>query len=391
MTAVNAIISNNSINQLGRYWFRIQDWQNLTISNNKFGDFNRPLIDHTANPVHCSFHDNFITKANEQSLNFSTTHCQIKDIFFMEPCTCNLEWLKKLTTMDIRAQSFCKIDSLLKPCFNTSLFNVLKYESDICDYSKTRLDCMKNKVIKKIDDNFIDPNDIKDTKAYVTFIYIIIGCVILLIIISVILAIVIKKILKSRTITIPVSEMNAVAFNGTLKNSKSFSNDDRIIINQTLDNMRTKYPPEKYDQVYNNTKKLMEGNLTETEKVLTIGEIVRCLGECESTGEDFVAFTDILYKHLAPKDTNQNDPVYSEPVLTETIEPDIYNTPDGQTNLDHIYAEPHSVQQPLLKNEYSAPVDKNEYQTNFYSEPIVNPLGKKRRLIYANLYCYKLF
>lgn len=169
---------------------------------------------------------------------------------------------------------------------------------------------------------------------------------------------------------------------GSMKQSKSFSNDDRDIINQTMEIIKEKQTAERYDQIYNNTKKLLGGNLSELDKVTTIGEIVRTLEECENTGSDFVAFTDILYKHLAPKDNNQNDPIYSEPNLhnrrNDDEEENAFSRDDNQMGLDHIYAEPNSVQQPLLTNEYASPIDRSD-QANLYTEPVPNIIGRLER------------
>lgn len=195
----------------------------------------------------------------------------------------------------------------------------------------------------------------------------------------------------------------------------SFSHNDLIIMNQTLKEMKQKYPPEIYDQVDNNTRKLIGGQLTETDKVKTIAEIVQCLNDCEDIGIDFIAFTDILYNHLeAGHETthvNQiNGPIYAEPGLAHL---DIVNsTNNGRNNNnfigdtlgggsqdganggdnnrcsglsgagEHIYAEPMNLQQPLLRNEYNVPVDNRVSTSHMYSEPITGAIGEE-------LFCHK--
>lgn len=141
--------------------------------------------------------------------------------------------------------------------------------------------------------------------------------------------------------------------------------------------MKEKQPQEKYELVYNNTKHLLNDTMTEYEKVRIIGDIVQIIGECENSGEDFVAFTDILYKHLAPDHTENvitvvpthqtPEVVYAEPIL------------QGPKSLnDHIYAEPANLSRKqtmmplLLANNYSSPLDDNPSNTNEYSEPITH-------------------
>lgn len=285
--------------------------------------------------------------------------------------------------MDLRSVTYCEVDSTLQSCLNSSLVNVLKFENDICNESTMTLDCARKKVTEKIEGNFIQPSDINERKIDVILISIIGGCCLLLILILIGIFVLVKKIYGSRPITIPLSDMTMPNNLGSMKQSKSFSNDDRDIINQTMGIIKEKQTPERYDQIYNNTKKLLGGNLTELDKVTTIGEIVRTLEECENTGSDFVAFTDILYKHLAPKDNNQNDPIYSEPNLhnnqrhddDDEAENTFVHDDNSQMGLDHIYAEPHSVQQPLLTNEYALPIDRSD-QTNLYTEPVPHFIGK---------------
>ncbi|XP_037029610.1 uncharacterized protein LOC119069622 [Bradysia coprophila] len=386
LTTVTAVITNNTIHHLNVNWFKVKG-TNVTITNNKFGNFNRITVDRIDDsPVHCLFGNNFISIANKGSLNF--TDCRMKDVYINSACKCSQfsDWLKELSSVDLRSVTYCQVDSALLTCLNSSLVNVLKFENDICNESTKTLDCAKKKVTTQIHSNFIDTHDINERKIDVILISIIGGCSLLFILILIGIIVLVKKIYRSRPITIPLSDMSVPNNHlGSMKQSKSFSNDDRDIINQTMGIIKEKQTPERYDQIYNNTKKLLGGNLTELDKVTTIGEIVRTLEECENTGSDFVAFTDILYKHLAPKDNNQNDPIYSEPNVLQhrrnnDEEENVFTRDDNQMGLDHIYAEPNSVQQPLLTNEYALPIDRSD-QTNVYTEPIPNFIDKPRHLI----------
>lgn len=375
-------------------WFRVKDWSTVIVSQNKFGDFHQMTIERTANPVLCTFSQNSISFANENCLNFNSTHCHIREISFLHVCTCarnKTTWLSRLTSAegpDIRRESYCTIDETLKDCYNTTLLNVHKFEMEICDASKKNLDCQQSRGDNRIKGDFIDLNVTSDKRLKVEIIYMILALSILLILITIIVCLIIRKIIKRRAIIIPVAEMMVrSSANNTcnMKASKSFSNDDRTIIKNTLSHIKQKHSPELYDQVYNYTSKLLQGNLTDSEKVLTIGDIIRNLNDCENTGGEFVAFTGILYNMLAPKDETVNannielDPIYAEPNLPNvsgggkdatTPMPDY-----GQGNIYHIYAEPHSAQQPLLTNEYFMPLDKKEHM-NVYSEPL--PPGKRK-------------
>lgn len=374
LTSISVLIMNNSISKVGRNWFRVSDWTNVTVHNNRFGEYQRMAIDRTANPLQCIFSNNFITLAKDDSLNFSSPFCRVRELSFRHSCTCDIGWLTRLAYDNLKVDSYCTVEDTLRSCYNTSLLNVNKFLSDYCDVTKDTLDCLKSQVSKKIEGDFIEPNDINEKKHNLWLICVIMGVSITLSIVVIVACIAIRRLVYSKTITIPLSEMNPNV--GSLKQSKLFSADDREIIRQTLTIMKPKYAPERYDQVYNNTTKLLNGNLTESEKVFTISEILMSLNECVHSGEDFVAFTDILYNHLAPKDDNQNDPVYAEPnhLPGETIA-ELTIVDDTQTNLDPIYAEPNSVQQPLLTNEYASPVDRSD-QMNLYTEPMTNHIGE---------------
>lgn len=376
VSASNFSFSHNEVKSTGYEWLNVKNWNNVSILSNTFGNFSYFNIEKSARPLKCIFHQNSITNAGPSSLNVTSPDCTLSEIYFYQTCKCE-DWLGKLSALKyLRDQSYCRIEDILRRCFNVSVINVRKYSEEVCDDPSLNITCFPIKNIPEV--HFIEPNELSPApnKNILTYVYI--GCAafaLLLVIIG--FACLIRRFCCGRKpITIPLSEMNNQNTIMNMKNSKSFSNDDRTIINRTLETMKVRQAPEKYDQVYNNTKKLLAGNLTESEKVITIGEIVLTLEECPNTGEDFVAFTGILYKHLAPKDTNQNDPVYAEPTLPREPQPrELYNRDeDGQTILDHIYAEPHSVQQPLLTSEYSSPLDRSDPGA-VYSEPIINERG----------------
>lgn len=326
----------------------------------------------------CIIEKNSITLPEPMSLD--NPNCIISETYFYQQCTCNFAWIKALSKVDLKKSSSCRIQDIWERCLGAEVFNVMQFDYETCRPNGKFLDCVELQKKKKpsTDERFTDPKLLHhETTKKDIFLYIYIGVGTICALFVLILVVLSSRqyYLRRKLPPIPLSDVqsnqNTIS---QMKGSKSFSNDDRRIISQTLETMRTKHTREQYDQVYNNTKKLLEGNLTESEKVLTIGDIVRTIEECQNTGEDFVAFTGILYNHLAPKDSNQNDPVYSEPMLLRGAHS---NDEDGQTILDHIYAEPSSVQQPLLTNEYATPLDRRN--ESVYSEPVLNERGMLKK------------
>ncbi|XP_055713189.1 uncharacterized protein LOC129807750 isoform X2 [Phlebotomus papatasi] len=378
-TALTASVSYNKIERTNRHWLKIQQFSSLDVNNNSFGQFSSMNIQGKSSEGSCTFARNSIVKAESGSLRLPQD-CLVKDVYFKNDCNCNLEWLKVLNATNLDRMmdvSYCSIHETLKHCFNATLAKLRTYYKEVCSEDRKEINCAKNQKEPKHEGNFIKPEDFGKRSDKDNLIYYISAGVVLLIFLLLLIGILIvwmrrrgKRHDRTELIT-PTPETSHHSVERVPKCTRLFSPEDRLIISQTLEKMKMKHPPEKYDQVYNNTQKLFNGSLTESEKVLTIGEIVTTLGKCENSGEDFVAFTDILYKHLAPKDNNQNDPVYAEPNLL------VSNDDDRNTQLDlnHIYAEPNSVQQPLLNNEYAFPVDRNT-ESGLYTEPVVSPRDK---------------
>lgn len=357
------------MNKVDKNWISILDtWQNIIIRDNKFGDYHQMKIENPENnPVKCLFHENYITIPHENSLNFGYLHCDIRKVYFNKSCSCDLNWLTNITTENhINKESYCNLDNVsLESCLNTALYNVETFSKTICNPNDKIINCLKEKLHKKIDDAFINVNgdqySIIDTKFWLIICTIIF---LLIIIIIIIVCVIVRKVRKSKTIVSSQCETNtAVRFKNndqqtfifnTIKRSKSFSIHDRMIIDQTLENLKRKYSPDQYELVQDYTRKLLKGNLIESERIFTIGEIVKNVKECQESGEDFVAFNDILYRHLAPTDVNA---VYSQPLNEIYVSPSIIN----------IYTEP--LHQPLLLND-----------TDLYSDPIWQGTINKRNL-----------
>lgn len=315
------------------------------------------------------FEENVITRAKPGSLDINQ-NCSIFKISFNHTCMCDLGWLDEITKRDIRSESFCTINDQLKYCFNTTIFNVLQYEKEVCDLEKETLSCANNRNLYKVNDEFIQPKEKEHTIYKIVGIGIgslfLIGFIIFLLFIT-------KK--NKQEIVISNNEPNHTT---VLYESREFTSYDKRIISQTLELIK-----KKYNRIYDNVKDridvLLRGNITEKERLEAIGDIIHDLESCDSPGESFVAFTDILSRHLNQPISHQQpptaptpDPVYSEPINI------------GSTGVENIYAEPNQFQQrePLLRNDYSTPADRN-VESNLYSEPVI--LGKG---IYDNLVNY---
>lgn len=365
-----------------RFWIRIEDWSNVTIAHNRFGEYNQLFVEQTSkNDVQCLFANNTITLPKLGSLNFKSPYCRIRDISFQQPCTCNASLFKQLSLIDYRAHFYCTIDSTLAHCYNGTLIKILEYEREICGDS-SKIVCKPNVNIKR-DGTFINLNDIIKNSKKFFYIFCVAGLIIaLLLAISVFYSI--RCYMHKDVTTTPAQDMIIMASLHPLTPKKpateSFSNSDLLIIHESLDRLKTKYPSEIYDQIHNNTKKLIGGGLCEAERVGIIGEIVKNLVDCQDMGTDLVAFTNILYNHLGP---TQDERIYFEPdeTVINSSANGLYaispNQRAGDNVNDPIYAEPQTVQLPLLKNEYMQPADKTDSDhVPFYSEPVFDSSAK---------------
>ncbi|KAL5276825.1 hypothetical protein ACFFRR_002192 [Megaselia abdita] len=371
VTSANATILQNRVINLEDNWLFIKHWSNVRIAHNKFYDFGAIKLEQQVDKHDCVFEENVITKAKPDSLSLNQ-NCRIFKISFNYTCMCDLSWLNSITKRDIRSESYCKINDQLQYCFNTTIFNVLRYEKEVCDLAKETLSCANNRNLYKVNDEFIQPKE-KDHSIY-KIVAIGIGSIFLLGLVVFIYGYARKR--NHHEIVMSGSEGLPGHTTTVLYESREFSPEDKRIISQTLELIR-----KKYNRVYDNVKEkidvLLRGNITEKERLEAIGDIIHDLENCQNPGDSFVAFTDILSRHLSPPITHQTatapppDPVYSEPMNV-----------GGSTGIENIYAEPNQFQQrePLLRNDYSTPADRN-VESNLYSEPVI--LGKEKVPPYA--------
>lgn len=369
-TGVSSQINQNKIIKTGINWFfQNRGWTSVSIVNNSFGEFNYFTLEQTIQPEVCIFHANSVTQPAIRSFSFfHHPACTLTEISFNRQCTCDERWMKELFFQDydkLLRESYCRIDETLKHCYNASTFNVKKYMQQVCNESTRTIDCSSSQKEKKVEPNFVSPTEIENVQYKDYYQYIIIGVSAIVLVVLIILIVLFRTICTGRQSDASGEVVSNASFTMTHKPSKAFTKEDKSIIHQTLQKIKEKQSPDIYEDIFIHTKKLLDGNSTETEKVLTIGEIVRRLNECENSGDDFVAFTDILYRHLAPSTSaTPHETIYAEPSLpAEGMT--VIGAPGGTP--DHIYAELTSAAQPLLINEYSAPMDLSD---SHYSEPV---------------------
>ncbi|XP_055587705.1 uncharacterized protein LOC129740123 [Uranotaenia lowii] len=370
-TGISSTISNNKMIKTGKNWFyQNAGWTNVVIANNSFGEFNYFTLEPTAGvPEVCRFHGNSITQAQIRSFSFFQHQaCSMTETSFNKLCSCDERWLKELYFQDydkLLRESYCRVEETLRHCYNASTFNVRAFMQQVCDETTRTIDCSRGQKEKKVEPHFVSPTEIEsmDYNDYYQYIAFAVAVIVLLVIL--ILCIVFCRACCRKNSNSSADVVSNASFTMTHKPSKAFTKDDKAIINQTLEKIKEKQSPEMFEEIFVHTKKLLDGNSTETEKVLTIGEIVRKLNECENSGDDFVAFTDILYRHLAPSpSTSPHETIYAEPSVAGPGTTVLQATGTGP---DHIYAELTSAAQPLLINEYAAPMDLNDPH---YSEPV---------------------
>lgn len=312
---------------------------------------------------------------------------------FKQNCDCNFhKWLEKLfgkaiSLKELQSETFCSLDAndILLRCLNAETVKFDQYHEEICRGRRSKLKCDKLKV-KKIEATFIDSKVLSDDFDWIEHIHYIIAAVLsIIVVLCVCIAVSVGRkpgnvssdnytqgALQRQTDLLQLSQSEGPpSYEASLRPTKLFSSHDRIIITKMLERMQQKQPKDKYELVFRNTKRLLHEDINEYQKVGLIGDIVQTIGECENSSEDFVAFTDILYKHLAPDNstTTRNATL----VTAETEIPIALS--QGRSNSEHIYAEPSPLSQQqtplLLSNNYSSPLDNNE-NNNLYSEPVIS-------------------
>ncbi|XP_037938855.1 uncharacterized protein LOC119671986 [Teleopsis dalmanni] len=384
VAAINATITNNTVKHLSNNWLRVKEWSKIIIEKNKFGEFGMINLEPTKQPAACRFNGNSLTQPLPGSLNMNS-NCIIHEVSVNIACRCNPTWLHELTAHDLYSEMYCTIDKKLGLCFNRTTLNLQKYLHEVCDDTKNTLDCGANRNLTRVNDKFFTPEELQQKDSnFPTFLSIFGGILVLFAVVLAVLLIVIcvkKKDACRSTNTSLIPYAN--------EHVHEFSNEDRVIIDRTMQLLQKKYP-QIYKQVKENTQEILRSDLPHRKCVKAISQIVNLLNEVRNADKDLliVDFNNLLTQHLQPPQPTAPpvDPVYTEPSLTgndggfytsSTIVPvegyalrnEICGEPVPLP--EHIYAEPNCVEQPLLRNEYASPSDhhQNMEGMDLYSDP----------------------
>lgn len=385
VTSIYVTITDNHIKHLGSNWLHVKDWTRIKVERNQFGIFGHIQLEKSRSSEKCTFGENSLTSPQDGSLNFTNPHCNVYDISLNKPCRCDFHWLERLSDHDLKSQVFCTIDEKLGNCFNATMLNFLQYYSEVCDDSKTILDCKNKKNLRKIEGRFFTAEELaaKNNRLPELIAIVVSATVISIVIFTAIIV----MICRCRRRSLKMSRGGGGA-GGDANLGRShvheFSSDDRVIIQQSLQLIQKKYP-EIYKKIHEKIQIMFVADLSETKCVKTTSQIVNLLNKVQNPGTDFMALNRVLTEHLQsplpsapPADQT---PIYSEPGLTEG---DFYaanafdnlqgnpmmGSAAGATGPEHIYAEPSCVQQPLLPNEYASPADGHLESMDVYTEPV---------------------
>ncbi|KNC30502.1 hypothetical protein FF38_07824 [Lucilia cuprina] len=369
-------ITGNEVKHLGNNWLHVEKWSKFVVERNQFGVFGRMRLDNEQNTTSCSFEGNSLTDPQDGSLNFTKPYCKIREVSVNLPCRCDLKWVEKLTDKDLRTEIYCTIDDKLGNCFNATTFNFMRYLNEVCDETKTVLDCGPNKNLKKIEGRFYTAEELERKNQHLPqLIMILVGTILLLILI---LAVVIFLICHFRR---KGTQLQRPETSGGRNHVHEFSPQERCVIDQTSQLIQKKYP-EISDKINKRVQILYIQDLSEEKCVKTISQIVNLLNKVKNPGADFMAFNSVLTEHLQcplpsapPADQT---PIYSEPSLggmNEGFYTSTFSQMEGSAGAagsapEHIYAEPSCAQQPLLPNEYASPADGHLTSMDLYTEPI---------------------
>lgn len=377
MFAVNNTIINNRIKRLGDKWYDVSEWNEILIYNNTFGEYHQMAIQTISNPsdAKCLFKRNQITRIDKNDkdqvlLNTEILpYCHVTELMLAELCSCYMEWLDKSWSHQLRTTTYCSVGSVLKHCFNSTIYNVQEYERLVCN-KKSKLNCMQDGVRKNLKANFYGTEEI-DGKHYDLFYYFILFGVILFIG----LVIIVVRLVR-RCIITKMANCN--------QQYASFSEEDNNVINQTRHLVQKKYS-EYYSELFGYISRLDSKELDEQARLELVDKILNVIHEIPNQGTDFVPFNNVLRKYLKPRRDYFmqpfNDTDNTVPLQQGTAPPIDLIGPE------HIYAEPGSAQQPLLPvlaHDYSSPLDGTNPE-NIYAEP-TQPVTSK----FLNTHSYKV-
>ncbi|XP_053950721.1 uncharacterized protein LOC128858454 [Anastrepha ludens] len=304
VNAINATIADNRIKHLGPNWLRVKEWSNIVIEKNVFGDFGGIILEETKKPGICRFENNSLTVPQQGSLNITNRHCILREISVLLPCRCNRDWLTNLSDRDLRSEIYCTIDTKLGACFNATTFNMLKYENEVCDETKTTVDCGANRNLKKVDGKFFTLEELERQDSQLLYIIYLSVTIVLAVVAVIILVLVLRCLCRQKK--------GNSGGNLSQHHRHEFTEHEQQIIERTLQLVQKRYP-NIHARVERLCQELLQTNRTEKQCIRTVTKIEDLLNKIERS-EDLNDFCSVLAQHLQPQSqTLQHTPevVYS--------------------------------------------------------------------------------
>uniref|UniRef100_A0A2M3Z0F7 Uncharacterized protein n=1 Tax=Anopheles braziliensis TaxID=58242 RepID=A0A2M3Z0F7_9DIPT len=348
-TSVRTSIRNNFIVRTGKDWLNQTEWTNVTITGNSFGEFDGFSL--SSKPVpgaasqHCVFGNNTLTKAHARSFSFGQ-HCRMDALHFARICDCAYDsWLGELFGLPATAAvsepmtsvASCQVEESLRYCFNQSgdghggteqRVNVHYFLNEFCRQqgsekcssyaaagSGQEAHQKHHKPPPMVPFDAIDSLDNAEQNSWLpgNGIWVVVGVgVILLFLLCTALAMLSRKRCGQRE-TGETPESMTTRSNHYLvsqqrepitHNGSSFTSLQRRVIVTSLDWVRESFGHKVWCEIDAPMQQLLNPPNgvphDEEEKVRLIGLIIQSLNDHHITGDQMVALTDILYRHLGP-------------------------------------------------------------------------------------------
>ncbi|XP_050095546.1 uncharacterized protein LOC126577729 [Anopheles aquasalis] len=420
-TSVRTSIRNNFIVRTGKDWLNQTEWTNVTITGNSFGEFdgfslsNKPVPG--AASQHCVFGNNTLTKAHTRSFSFGA-HCQMEALHFARICDCAYDsWLAELFGLPTTATvsdamtsvASCQVEESLRYCFNQSgdghsgteqRVNVQYFLNEFCRQegsekcssyaaagSGQEAHQKHHKPPPMVPLDAIDSLDSAEQNSWLpgnSIWFLVGGGAILLFLLCTALAALSRKRCGQRETGGTPESMTTRSNHHYLvsqqrepitHNGSSFTSLQRRVIVTSLDWVRESCGHKVWCEIDAPMQQLLNPPNgvphDEQEKVRLIGLIIQSLNDHHITGDQMVALTDILYRHLGPPAAG------TAPPTVAPIEPSDHIYDELQLNRATTTAAPRNVRMTEigLLGDYAAPLDHGGLLggppvEGIYSEPI---------------------
>ncbi|SPP77729.1 uncharacterized protein LOC117581011 [Drosophila guanche] len=367
--SVFVFIQDNTVKHTEHNWLRVKDGEHIVIENNSFGQFNQFGLElaKLSKPFNCTFANNRLEDPEQNSLNFS--NCEVHRITVGHDCSCDNEWMHRLTDHDLDSEIICPLVATDRGCFNASSVNRRRFVHEACGggHHNVSRHCTNGQWSTRT------ASDLLGSGGSLTIGQI--GMYIVGFIVAVGLA------------SLIVLGLTAVCKRGRSGNSSAAGSGDSDLCSFTDDARRTMLKQTESlrdgDSTRKSIRKLMSGKLSRIE---CKNQVIDTIKEMPN-GSSIIK--DLLTQHLldchdpsgsgssnshshSHSHSNSNGPASQgggDYYATSTMphdSPSASAAPSAPNYEEPIYEEP---QQPLLTSEYSSPSDPMT-ETPVYSEPI---------------------